>query len=493
MNNLITRSRAANICANFSSLKILVIGDLMLDHWVWGEVSRICPEAPVPVVDIKRSNYSLGGAANVAANLRALGAKVDMVGAVGADEAGRRLRQQLSDLDIGTAGLCVQDDVPTILKSRIMARNQQVVRTDIELRRSPTEKNLQKIASFIAQHHSEYNAIVFSDYDKGLLWNGQGARFISLIKGVPVTAGPKPSNLTEFRGIDTITLNASEATQGTGYDTKEENGLLQAGASLQSKIACQNAIITLGARGMSLFRHGQQPAMVPALASQVYEVSGAGDTVLSVVSLCRALGIDGDEAIALASHAAAIVVRKVGTATISCEELLDSLGTNTKHTKLMPERKILNLADARARVERWRSGPTPKRVAFTNGCFDILHIGHLRTLLAARQEGDVLIVGLNSDASVRRLKGESRPINSQDERAALLAAMECVDMVIIFDDDTPLETIETLKPDVHVKGSDYNEDDLPEAGVVKSYGGKIVLAKLLPGHSTTSIILKSQK
>ena len=490
--NLISPARAAGICSKFNSLRLLVVGDLMLDHWVWGAVSRICPEAPVPVVNVSHSSYTLGGAANVAANLKALGAKVDITGIVGADDAGRRLRLLLRRLDIGTEGLFSQDDLPTIMKSRIIANNQQVVRADIENCRSPQNSVFQRVADYIKEHHREYSAVVFSDYNKGLLWNGQALQLIRLIEGVPVIAGPKPDNVKYFADIDTITLNASEGFQATGHNTGTIDGLNQAGAALLQQTGCANAVITLSARGMALFRRDQPMTKVPALASQVYDVSGAGDTVLSAVALCRACGVNPEEAIRLASHAAAIVVRKVGTATVDCAELIASLENKSTDSILDPEHKILSLPEACEMIKRWRSESNPKRVVFTNGCFDILHAGHLRTLLAARKEGDALIVGINSDASVRRLKGEERPINPQDERAALLAAMECVDAVVIFEEDTPLQVIENLQPDVHVKGGDYREADLPEAQTVRSYGGKIVLTSLLPGHSTTDIILKTQ-
>lgn len=490
--NLISYKRAAAICHKFSSLRILVVGDLMLDHWVWGDVSRICPEAPVPVVNVSHYSYTLGGAANVAANLRALGAKVDIAGIVGADDAGRRLRLLLRRLDIGIEGLFAQEELPTIMKSRIIANNQQVVRADIEACHSPQESIFRRVAGYIKEHHKEYQAIVFSDYNKGLLWNDQAAQLIKLIDGVPIIAGPKPSNVKSFFGIDTITLNASEGFQATGHDTGTVDGLTQAGETLLKHTNCQNAIITLSARGMALFSASQPMVKVPALASQVYDVSGAGDTVLSVIALCRACDISPEEAIRLASHAAAIVVRKVGTATVDCTELTASLESRPTESLFSPEHKILSLAEAKDMVKCWKQESPSKRIVFTNGCFDILHVGHLRTLLAARKEGDALIVGLNSDDSVRRLKGETRPINPQQERAVLLAALECVDAVVIFDEDTPSRLIEALQPDIHVKGGDYREEDLPEAKIVHSYGGKIVLASLLPGHSTTDIIVKTQ-
>lgn len=489
--NIIGRARAGNICANFPNARILVVGDLMLDHWVWGEVSRISPEAPVPVVDVEHYSYTPGGAANVVANLKTLGATVDLAGVVGADDAGRRLRTMLRRQGVGTAGIVVQENYPTSLKSRIIANHQQVVRADLEVRTAAKPETWKQILAWIKEHLNEYSAVVLSDYNKGLLWGNHVAELIAVINNsVPVIAGPKPENIERFKGVKVITLNASESRTATGHNPDTPNGLKMAGEALLKMLTPAEVVITRGSVGMSLFQPNHPMVSVPALASQVFDVSGAGDTVLSVVALCKAVGVDTSEAIALASHAAAVVVRKVGTATVSSEELLASLDQDKPDYDL-PSSKVLSRVDASQRIARLRDSENGCKVVFTNGCFDILHVGHLRTLMAAKHEGDVLVVGLNSDSSVKALKGEKRPINNQSERAELLAGFECVDMVVIFDEQTPLKLIEELRPDVHVKGGEYQEEDLPEAALVKSFGGKIVLAKMIPGRSTSEIVRKA--
>lgn len=491
--NLIEYERAADICRSFKGMHVLVIGDLMLDYWVWGSVSRISPEAPVPVVDIAHHSYTPGGAANVVANLKTLGAEVDLLGVIGADDIGRRLRVMLSRQDIGIDGLIADEDYPTIMKTRIIANGQQVVRADLETRSQVKDHVWSKLLKWAEEHKDLYNAVVISDYDKGLLWGNHIQDVIKIFKNVPVLAGPKPVELERFMGCSLITLNAKEAKAASGCDTSSASGLEQAGKNLLEELNLNSVLITLGERGMALFRKDTPTVKVPALASQVYDVSGAGDTVLAVMSMCAAVNAPITDAMHMASHAAAVVVRKVGTATVSSEELLDSLNTSGKRFELNPLRKVLTAEEAVQRLERLRAGRPSLKAVFTNGCFDILHVGHLHTLMAAKSEGDLLIVGLNSDSSVKALKGPSRPVNCQEERAEMLAALECVDMVVIFSEETPLKLIEQLKPDVHVKGGDYKEEDLPEAALVKSFGGRIVLAKLIPGRSTTEIILKSKE
>ncbi|MBQ7503258.1 D-glycero-beta-D-manno-heptose 1-phosphate adenylyltransferase [bacterium] len=492
--NLIAYETAAEICKRFAKVKILVIGDLMLDYWVWGSVSRISPEAPVPVVDVGRHSYTPGGAANVVANLKALGAKVDLMGVTGADDTGRRLKLMLRRQDIGVEGIFTDSDCPTIMKTRIIANGQQVVRADWELRSEVKPHLWDELMKWASEHKEDYDAVVISDYDKGLLWGNHVSDILNVFKSVPVIAGPKPADIQRFSGCQLITLNAKEAKSASGCNTYTNKGLEEAGQTLLSNLNLNQVLITLGERGMALFRADQPTLKVPALASQVYDVSGAGDTVLSVMALCAAAKAPISEATCLASHAAAVVVRKIGTATVSAEELLESLHNGRQMlSDLLPERKILSAEDAAMRLDRLRSSPNPPTVVFTNGCFDILHVGHLSTLLAAKSEGDFLIVGLNSDSSVKALKGPERPINCEQERAQMLAALECVDMVVLFSEDTPVELLQKLRPDVHVKGGDYKEEDLPETPIVKSYGGKIVLARLIPGRSTTQIILKTKK
>lgn len=483
--NLLSRSRAERITSRFTGLRLLVVGDLMLDHWVWGSVSRISPEAPIPVVDVQRNSYTPGGAANVVSNLKALGADVDLLGVIGADDAGRRLRNLLRRQGIGVDGLFVQRRRPTSLKTRIIAHSQQVVRADLEHRVAVDGALWARMLEWLEGARSRYGAVLLSDYNKGMFWNGRVREMLGRLEGLPTIAGPKPENLDQFQGVEMVTLNALEAKVASGHDTATQEGLEHAGADLLARVGGRAVLITRGESGMALFERGLEMRVVPALASQVYDVSGAGDTVLSVVGLGRAVGVEPEEAMRLASHAAAVVVRKVGTATVDREELLASLDADATDQLREPSSKVMSAEAAATRLAALRTGANPPRAVFTNGCFDLLHVGHLNTLMAARREGDLLVVGVNSDRSVRALKGPDRPLNGQAERAQLLAGLECVDLVVIFDEDTPLALLDRLRPDVHVKGGDYREEDLPEAPLVRSWGGRVVVTGLVPGRSTT--------
>jgi D-beta-D-heptose 7-phosphate kinase/D-beta-D-heptose 1-phosphate adenosyltransferase len=338
---------------------------------------------------------------------------------------------------------------------------------------------------WLKENRQRFSGVLLSDYNKGMFWDGRLGELLECLAGLPTLAGPKPENIDKFRGVEMVTLNALEARVASGHDTSTDEGLRLAGQALLDRTGCRAVLVTLGERGMALFENGRPMRQVPALASQVYDVSGAGDTVLSVVGLSRAVGVQPEEAMRLASHAAAVVVRKVGTATVDQAELLASLDRDQESAVRDPQSKILEAGEAEVRLAVLRAGASPPRVVFTNGCFDLLHVGHLRTLLAARQQGDLLVVGLNSDRSVQALKGPERPLNTQRERAELLAGLECVDLVVIFDEDTPLALLEQLRPDVHVKGGDYREEDLPEASLVRSWGGRVVLTGVVPERSTT--------
>ncbi|MCA9791292.1 MAG: hypothetical protein KC910_05835, partial [Candidatus Eremiobacteraeota bacterium] len=313
------------IVGQFSRLNVLVVGDLMLDHWVWGSVTRISPEAPVPVVDVDRYTYTPGGAANVVSNLRALGAKVSLVGAVGEDESGQRLRSILSEQGVVVDGVLVDADRPTTLKTRIIAHSQQVVRADFERRTPLPESLLDQAHQWLSQRLDGFDGIFLSDYDKGLFRSPGSQKLLATAAARPTIAGPKPSNFEHFGGLATITLNALEASQASGIETSSDELVEEAGRVLLERSRAQAVLVTRGEHGMTLFRPHRPSFTFPALASQVFDVSGAGDTVLTLVGLCAAVGADPEEAVAIASHAAAVVVRKVGTATATPDEILRSI------------------------------------------------------------------------------------------------------------------------------------------------------------------------
>jgi D-beta-D-heptose 7-phosphate kinase/D-beta-D-heptose 1-phosphate adenosyltransferase len=487
--SLLSSSRAERITARFQGVRLLVVGDLMLDHWVWGRVSRISPEAPIPVVDVERYSHTPGGAANVVSNLRALGAEVDLLGVVGADDAGRRLRGLLARQGVGVQGILADRRRPTTLKTRIIAHSQQVVRADYEERTPLDPATARKLLKWVKERRHLYAGVLFSDYGKGMFADTLLPEMLHTLRHLPSVGGPKPESLERFRGVEVATLNASEARAATGQDTSQAEGLRAAGEDLLARLGGKGVVITRGEQGMALFLPGQPPHTVPALAEQVFDVSGAGDTVLAVVGLCHATGVSLDEAVRLASHAAAVVVRKVGTATVSRRELLQAI----VHSEVRPTSKILERSALQERLAEMRAEEAGLKVVFTNGCFDLLHVGHLRTLQRARALGDVLVVGVNSDASVARLKGPGRPLNPQQDRAELLAGLACVDYVVIFEEDTPEATLAALRPDVHVKGGDYREEDLPESDLVRSWGGQVVLAELVPGRSTSALVEQIRK
>ncbi|MGE0492601.1 MAG: bifunctional heptose 7-phosphate kinase/heptose 1-phosphate adenyltransferase [Vulcanimicrobiota bacterium] len=317
--------RAEEIVARFSNLHVLVVGDLMLDHWVWGSVTRISPEAPVPVVDVDRYTYTPGGAANVVSNLRALGARVSLVGAVGEDESGQRLRTILDEQGVAVDGVLVDPDRPTTLKTRIIAHSQQVVRADFERRTPLPEALLEQSHQWLSERITSFDGVFFSDYDKGLFRSPGSQKLLTTAAQRPTIAGPKPSNFEVFRGLGTITLNALEASAASGVETSSDELVEQAGRLLLERSGAQAVLVTRGEHGMTLFRQQQPSFTFPALASQVFDVSGAGDTVLTLVGLCAAVAAEPEEAVAIASHAAAVVVRKVGTATATPEEILRSI------------------------------------------------------------------------------------------------------------------------------------------------------------------------
>lgn len=479
--NLISPRRAAELTDRFSTLRLLVVGDLMLDHWVWGSVARISPEAPIPVVEVERDTYTPGGAANVAINLRTLGARVEILGVVGADLAGRRLRGMLRRRNVGTGGIQVTRDRPTTLKTRIIAHAQQVVRADLEARIPLGSELEQELVSWIRSREEPFHAVLLSDYAKGVFGSALVEELGRALPGVPRVAGPKPANLDNFRGVDLVVLNAREARAASRCAHLE-----RAGQILLERLGGGAVLITRGGEGMALFQHGRPLLTLPALASQVYDVSGAGDTVLAVMGLSCAAGASLEEAARLAAHAAGVVVRKVGTAAVDPEELLASIRRFAAAGDTGA--KVVGREELRDRLDNLRRSRGSLTVVFTNGCFDLLHVGHLRTLREARRLGDLLVVGLNSDASVRRLKGGSRPVVPLEERAELLAGLECVDYVVPFEEDTPIPTLQVLRPEVHVKGGDYRPEDLPEAEVVRSWGGRVVVARRVPGRSTTQLV-----
>lgn len=470
---------------SWATKRLVVAGDVMLDKYIWGEVGRISPEAPVPVVRGMHQDDKPGGAANVAMNLAHLGAQTKVVGMTGGDENEKLLEASLSANHI-QAHFVVSRDFPTITKTRILGGRQQMLRLDFERSGTHAEDDYGRLIETALGLLPGSDALVLSDYGKGCLSPEVCQALIGAARkiGIPVLVDPKSQDYTRYRGATTICPNLNELAKVTHIDSGDLDALLAAAEPMVAALGIDFLTATLSEKGIALIRDGSRQ-IAPAQARQVFDVSGAGDTVVAVMALCLASGLLPENAIQLANLAAGIVVGKVGTVPVEKHELLAAL---SPQMALHAEDRLVTRAELVRRVALWKANG--ERVVFTNGCFDLLHIGHITLLEEARQFGDRLIVAINSDASVSALKGPSRPIVSERERARVLAALAAVDAVVIFDEATPLELIVAAKPDVLVKGGDYNAESVVGANEVESWGGDIKIVPLVEGFSTTRLIEK---
>ena len=455
------------IIKNFPKPRILVLGDLMLDAYLEGDSNRVSPEAPVPIIRAHKEEYKIGGAGNVAANISELGGNVSFVGTVGNDSSGKRLNKLLKNEGVNT--YLVIENKQTTIKKRIISMNQQLLRIDYE---NPAPTKAEKLFSILKKLLKKCDCILISDYAKGCVTEDL-IKFITKNSKVPVIVDPKQPMPEFYKNCTIITPNEGEAVKmgGLGHST------LHQVANFIEKKSKAKVLITRGAKGMSYIKKDSL-ITIPTIAKEAYDVTGAGDTVAAVLALSIAAGAKFEEAAFLANQAAGIVVEKFGTNTVSISELQQAFEDEVKKIKTQEQLAIIS-------SELRKSG---KKVVFTNGCFDILHAGHVNILQRSKALGDVLMLGLNTDASVRKLKGKERPIISERERAELLAALEVVDYVTFFDEDTPVNIVKKIRPSIHVKGGDYQRKDLPEARVVEKYGGKVVILPFVKGFSTTSIL-----
>jgi D-beta-D-heptose 7-phosphate kinase/D-beta-D-heptose 1-phosphate adenosyltransferase len=469
--------------SGWKHVPVLVVGDVMLDQYVWGEVDRISPEAPVPVVRALLRDEKPGGAANVAMNLAGLGASVTLVGFAGGDREQRTLEVLVAEQGIEVQLIAVSA-VPTTTKLRILSGHQQMMRLDSESRTAFSAEDYRELARRAKAALEGSAVVVLSDYAKGTLAEEVCQALIreARQKQIPVLVDPKNPSFARYRGATAICPNRKELAAATGGSTLDLECLLDEGQALVSALEFELMAVTLGDKGVAMLGRDSR-IHAPAITRQVFDVSGAGDTVIAILALALACQVPIDAAAYLANIAAGIVVSKVGTVPICKEELLGALSET-----LQPQMddKILQLDHLMTRVAAWRT--EGQRVVFANGCFDILHIGHIRLLEEARRKGDRLIVGLNSDTSVRELKGPSRPIVTQRERAQVLAALSAVDAVVIFSERTPLRLIEAIRPDVLVKGGDYTEETVVGAQEVRAWGGRLELIPLVGGISTSQLI-----
>jgi len=465
----------------FDQAPVLVVGDVMLDRYWHGGTSRISPEAPVPVVKVEQIEDRPGGAANVALNIAALGAPASLVGVTGQDEAADSLANSLQAAGVRSIFQRIAHQ-PTIVKLRVMSRHQQLLRIDFE---EPFATDPLSLGAEVDVLLEGVKVLVLSDYGKGALRNHQQLIQAARAKGIPVLADPKGKDFSIYRGASLITPNLSEFETIVGR-CADESELVAKGLQLMQELDLGALLVTRGEHGMTLLRPEHPALHLPARAREVFDVTGAGDTVISTLAAAIAAGEELPQAVGLANLAAGIVVGKLGTAAISAPELRRAIQREegSERGVLSLEQLLLAIDDARAHKEK---------IVFTNGCFDILHAGHVTYLEQARAQGDRLIVAVNDDASVSRLKGPGRPINSVDRRMAVLAGLGAVDWVISFAEGTPENLLREVKPDVLVKGGDYGIDQVVGADIVNGYGGTVKVLGLVENSSTTAIVEKIRK
>ena len=459
--------------------RVLVIGDVILDRYVSGEVPRISPEAPVPVFRVRGEEAKAGGAANVAANVASLGGRALLAGVCGSDDAGALLRARIREAGVVDSGVRVDRSRPTVQKTRILARHQQMLRVDKEEVEPLTAELEKRLLAWLDRHGPGVGAVVLSDYAKGVLTPRVIERACAL--GAEVWVDPKGRDFVKYRGAHAITPNAQETEAATGCDTTTVAGCRTAARRLIEHVGFRLVVITRGAQGIFWLAADGSEGDAGTRARAVFDVTGAGDTVIAVLALARAAGLTIGDAVELANAAAGLVVEKLGAATVTPAELANALvhGFTTAG-------KVTTLEGAIALVHRWRA--EGRRVALTNGCFDLLHPGHVQSLEFARSHGDVLLVAVNDDASVRRSKGRARPVQGVEQRMRLLASLACVDAVFPFREDTPERIVKAVAPDVLVKSEDWKKKGVVGREFVEQNGGAVLLAPLLDGESTSALI-----
>lgn len=461
-----------------STARVLVVGDIILDQYIYGETNRISPEAPVPVLRVESSEERAGGAANVAINISSLGVSVKLLGITGKDDSSKRLEKILNDKGV-ECHFIKCDNFSTITKQRVLSRHQQLIRLDYE-----KEKDSFDTSELIEQYSELINSVdvvVLSDYAKGSLERVQTLIQYANEKKVKVLVDPKSNDFSIYKSADIITPNLKEFEAVVG-ESKSYDDLIEKASKLHKELELHALLVTRGEKGMTLIRGSQEPVHLKAEAHEVYDVTGAGDTVIAVLASALACEHELEQATALANTAAGLVVEKLGAATVTIDELNNA--SSNKYQLYIPMERQTALEV----IEQARSNG--EKIVMTNGCFDILHMGHINYLTKARSLGDRLIVAVNDDDSVKRLKGDARPINPLNNRMTVLNALACVDWVVPFHEDTPEQLISMFKPNVLVKGGDYTEAQIAGAEFVRQKGGDVVVLPFEEGCSTTSVLEK---
>jgi D-beta-D-heptose 7-phosphate kinase / D-beta-D-heptose 1-phosphate adenosyltransferase len=463
--------------------KILVIGDLMIDQYLWGSCDRISPEAPVQVITINNENIVLGGAGNVINNLHSLQAIVDVISVIGECEASKKLNILLSKINVNTKYLVTQKDRITSKKSRIISAQQQVVRYDRESIAEISEKSQEAIIKIFEKIVNNYDTILLSDYGKGVLTSNLTQALISIANKnyKKILVDPKGLNFSKYKGAYLLTPNKKEASEATNINIKDNSSLTEALINLKEQCNLEISLITLSDEGVAIF--DDELRIHPTVAREVYDVTGAGDTVLASLGFALSCNKDIDEAVQFANLASGVVVGKIGSATVTLDEIIEyesSLEKSSSEAFIKTSTEISSIVKSLKNKGR--------KIVFTNGCFDILHVGHIKYLEAAKNLGDILIIGLNSDNSVRRIKGNNRPINNQNDRAYILASLEIIDYVVIFDKDTPIDLIKIIHPDILTKGGDYKNKKV----IGENFAKELKIIDFFDGKSTTKTIKKIQ-
>lgn len=479
----------------FGRPRVLVVGDLMLDRYIWGDAERISQEAPVILLRADKREERLGGASSVATMLSALEADVALVGVVGSDLDGQRVRTILDGLNVDHTGVLADTSRPTTVKERYIGRAQarhpqQMLRVDYEVREPVTAEIENRLCDLLTTEIAKAAVVLISDYDKGVCTPKiiQHTVQVAKARGIRVIADPiRGRDYSRYAGCSSMTPNRLEAGLATGHVINTHAEALAAAKKLRDTLGLEAGIVTLDKDGMALCHRDGTEGIYPTRPRQVYDITGAGDMVMSVLGLAFAAGADYPAAIRLANIAGGLEVEKIGVATVTRQEIIsDLLHTPSFADATAAAGKVRQLSQVVTEINARRA--VGQKIAFTNGCFDVLHVGHVQYLMEARGQADCLVVGLNSDSSVQNLKGSGRPVNPMEARAAVLAGLAAVDYVIIFDEETPLHLIEAVRPDVLVKGADYRKEQVVGADLVESYGGRVHLAGLREGFSTTKLI-----
>lgn len=472
-----------NLIEKINKINILVFGDFMVDEYVHGDVSRISPEAPIPVLNLKKREKKIGGAGNVINNIISLGANVKAIGRIGKDENGRFIKKYFSDKNVDCKYLIEDKDFNTIIKTRVVSRNQQFIRIDEEEQTYMSEKTILEINNNLEKILDNIDIVVISDYGKGNITKDSIKELIkaSNKKNIPIIVDPKGNDYTKYKNVTLCTPNLKELSDVTGKKITCEEDILSSSKKLIKDINLKYLILTRSEDGISLIDNKGNKNDFPALKKEVIDVSGAGDTVVAAIAVFMSLKYDMDQICKLANIAASVVVSKFGTSTVSFEEMQNIIedGYNDKILSIDKLEKVL--LELRSKN---------KKISFTNGCFDLLHAGHIDSLIQSKSYGDVLIVAVNSDESIKKNKGPNRPIIQEKFRIMMLSSLECVDYIVLLEDDTAEKLVKLIKPDFYVKGSDYKGKTTPETKVVESYGGKCKYAKLKNDISTSQIIEK---